>query len=81
MPQPLSQRRELGHILDRLIELRSETEAIPDFANVESENRKHILRLYPLLATAMGAAGRSGDEVIASKLEKAMELVGSEFGA
>lgn len=80
MPQPLSQRKELGHILDRLAELRSESEAIPDCANVESENRKHLMRLYPLIVSAMGVAGRSGDEEVGKKLERAMEVVGLEFG-
>ncbi|KAK6087238.1 endosomal peripheral membrane protein [Seiridium cupressi] len=76
MPQPLSQRRELGHILERLVELRSESEAIPDCANVESENRKHLMRLYPLIVSALGVAGRSGDEEMGIRLEKAMEVVG-----
>lgn len=80
MPQPLSQRRELGHVLDRLVELRSESEAIPDCANVESETRKHLMRLYPLIVSALGVAGRGGDEEMGGKLEKAMAVVGSEFG-
>ncbi|ETS78588.1 hypothetical protein PFICI_10650 [Pestalotiopsis fici W106-1] len=81
MPQPLSQRKELYHVLDRLVELRSDNEAIPDCANVESEYRKHLMRLYPLIVRAMGVAGRSGDEELGNKLQKAMEVVGSEFGA
>lgn len=80
MPQPLSQRRELGHILDSLVELRSESEAIPDCANVESETRKHLMRLYPLIVEAMGCAARGGDEEMGRKLEKALEAVGGEFG-
>ncbi|KAH6647713.1 hypothetical protein BKA67DRAFT_396501 [Truncatella angustata] len=80
MPQPLSQRRELGHILERLVQLQSESDAIPDCANVESENRKHLIRLYPLIASAMGVAGRSGDEEMGRRLERAMEVVGGEFG-
>ncbi|KAF7532642.1 hypothetical protein G7054_g7777 [Neopestalotiopsis clavispora] len=81
MPQPLSQRQELSHVLDRLVELRSDSEAIPDCANVESEYRKHLMRLYPLIVKAMGVAGRSGDEELGNKLQKAIEVVGSEFGA
>lgn len=81
MPQPLSQRQELYHILDRLVELRSDSEAIPDCANVDSENRKHLMRLYPLIVSALGVAGRSGDEELGSKLQAAMKVVGLEFGA
>lgn len=80
MPQPLSQRRELSRMLERLVELRSEPEAIPDTANVESESRKHLLRLYPLLVSASSVAGTSGDEGVLKLLTKALEVVGSELG-
>ncbi|KAI1452230.1 hypothetical protein F4805DRAFT_472627 [Annulohypoxylon moriforme] len=80
MPQPLSQRKELSRMLERLVELRSEPEAIPDTANVESESRKHLLRLYPLLVSASSVAGTSGDEGVSKLLTKALEVVGSELG-
>ncbi|KAF4980118.1 hypothetical protein FZEAL_3808 [Fusarium zealandicum] len=54
MPQPLSQRKELLWILRKLVDLKSETDAIPDLSGVESEGRKHLLRLYPLVIRASG---------------------------
>ncbi|KAI1801323.1 hypothetical protein F4811DRAFT_464828 [Daldinia bambusicola] len=80
MPQPLSQRKELTRVLERLVELKSEPEAIPDTPNVESESRKHLLRLYPLLVSAIRVTGTSGDEGILKLLTKALEVVGSELG-
>ncbi|OTA52713.1 endosomal peripheral membrane protein [Hypoxylon sp. EC38] len=80
MPQPLSQRKELTRMLERLVELKSEPEAIPDTPNVESESRKHLLRLYPLLVSATSVAGTSGDEGVLKLLAKALQVVGSELG-
>ncbi|KAI1260652.1 hypothetical protein F5Y18DRAFT_248348 [Xylariaceae sp. FL1019] len=80
MPQPLSQRKELARILERLVDLKSEPEAIPDTPNVESESRKHLLRLYPLIVKASSVAGTSGDEKVARLLTEALEVVGSELG-
>lgn len=80
MPQPLSQRTELGRVLDLLVALRSEPAAIPDMANVESESRKHLLRLYPLLVGAMRVAGSSGDDKVLRKVGEALEVVGGELG-
>ncbi|KAI1380071.1 hypothetical protein F4677DRAFT_250350 [Hypoxylon crocopeplum] len=80
MPQPLSQRKELARMLDRLVVLRSEPEAIPDTPNVESETRKHLLRLYPLLVGAARVAGTAGDEGVLGFLTRALEVVGDELG-
>ncbi|KAK7993042.1 hypothetical protein PG988_001836 [Apiospora saccharicola] len=80
MPQPLSQRKELRRILERLVELRSESEAIPDCANVESESRKHLLRLYPLVVDAVRVAGCCGDAGVGALLGRALEVVGGELG-
>lgn len=80
MPQPLSQRRELSRILERLVELKSESEAIPDCTNVESETRKHMLRLYPLIVDATRVAGCSGDAGIGALLGRALDIVGGELG-
>ncbi|KAK8068689.1 hypothetical protein PG994_005305 [Apiospora phragmitis] len=80
MPQPLSQRKELSRILERLVELKSESEAIPDCANVESESRKHMLRLYPLVVDATRVAGCSGDAGIGALLGRALGIVGGELG-
>ncbi|KAI0113461.1 hypothetical protein F4814DRAFT_421858 [Daldinia grandis] len=80
MPQPLSQRKELTRVLERLVELKSEPEAIPDTPNVESESRKHLLRLYPLLVSATKVIGASGDEGVLMLLTEALDVVGSELG-
>ncbi|KAM3066880.1 Endocytosis and vacuole integrity protein [Clarireedia jacksonii] len=78
MPQPLSQRKELLYILKKLVELRCEGEAIPDTPGVESEGKKHLHRLYPLLVKAMRAAAR--DQEVLEWIGKALDEVGMEFG-
>ncbi|KAM0320058.1 hypothetical protein ACHAO8_000651 [Botrytis cinerea] len=78
MPQPLSQRKELLYILKKLVELKCESEAIPDTPGVESEGKKHLHRLYPLFVKAMGAAAR--DQELLEWIGKALEEVGMEFG-
>ncbi|KAK4118513.1 hypothetical protein N657DRAFT_606121 [Parathielavia appendiculata] len=80
MPQPLSQRKELIRILRCLVELRSEPEAISDAMNVDSETRKHLLRLYPLLVSAVQVAGTAGDEEVLGLIREALNVVGGEFG-
>ncbi|KAI0450820.1 endosomal peripheral membrane protein [Xylaria acuta] len=80
MPQPLSQRKELARILERLVELRSEPEAIPDTPNVESDGRKHLLRLYSLIVGATKVAATSGDANVSRLLTEALEVVGTELG-
>lgn len=80
MPQPLSQRKELARILERLVELKSEPEAIPDTPNVESDGRKHLLRLYPLIVGATRVSAASGDVDISRLLTEALEVVGTELG-
>ncbi|OBT69413.1 hypothetical protein VE03_01175 [Pseudogymnoascus sp. 23342-1-I1] len=78
MPQPLSQRKELLWILKALVDLRCEPDAIPDAPGVESDNKKHLHRLYPLLAQAVRAAGR--DQEALEWIGKALDQVGVEFG-
>ena len=77
MPQPLSQRKELLYILKALAKLECEPEAIPDTPGVESEGRKHLHRLYPLLAKAVRAAAR--DQEILEWLGRALDEVGTDF--
>jgi len=78
MPQPLSQRRELLYILKALVKLRCEPEAIPAAPGVESEEKKHLHRLYPLLVKAVRAASR--DQEVLEWVGKALDEVGMEFG-
>jgi hypothetical protein len=81
MPQPLSQRKELEWILRKLVALRSEGDAIPDLPGVESDTRKHLLRLYPLIVKAVGVTGDNGDDgAVRRLLGEALEVVGGEFG-
>ncbi|TLD04948.1 uncharacterized protein PgNI_09191 [Pyricularia grisea] len=80
MPQPLGERAELTRVLQGLVELRSESEAIPDLDGVESETRKHLLRLYPLLVGAARVSGRIGDGKVLGLVGEALGVVGGEFG-
>ncbi|TPX14539.1 uncharacterized protein E0L32_005231 [Thyridium curvatum] len=80
MPQPLSQRREMGAVLRALVDLRSEPGAIPDSAGVECEGRKHLLRLYPLLVRCAGVAGAAGDDKVLGLVGDALGVVGGELG-
>ena len=77
MPQPLSQRKELLYILKALVKLRCEPSGIPDMPAVESEGKKHLLRLYPLLSKAIRAASR--DQEVLDWIGKALDEVGLEF--
>ncbi|EEU41074.1 uncharacterized protein NECHADRAFT_58535 [Fusarium vanettenii 77-13-4] len=77
MPQPLSQRKELLWILRKLVDMKSESGAIPELSGVESEGRKHLLRLYPLIVRASGV---TGDEKVGRLLREALEVVGDELG-
>lgn len=77
MPQPLSQRKELLWVLRKLVDLRSESDAIPELGGVESESRKHLLRLYPLMVKALGV---TGDGKVLQLLREGLEVVGGELG-
>lgn len=77
MPQPLSQRKELLWTLQQLVGLQSQSEAIPPLEGAESEGRKHLLRLYPLIVKALKV---QGDDKVLSLLREALDVVGGEFG-
>lgn len=66
------------YILKALVKLRCEPDAIPDMVGVESEGKKHLLRLYPLLAKGVRAAAR--DEEVLELMGRALDEVGMEFG-
>ncbi len=78
MPQPVSQRRELLYVLQKLMALECESLAIPDAPGVNSENRKHLHRLFPLFSRAIRIAQR--DREVLDKLCQAMDIVGDEMG-
>ncbi|KAJ4158623.1 uncharacterized protein LMH87_009141 [Akanthomyces muscarius] len=77
MPQPVSQRRELLWTLRRLVDLRSESDAIPALNGAQSTSRKHLLRLYPLLVKGLVAGG---DEKVLELLREALDVIGGELG-
>ncbi|EHK24982.1 uncharacterized protein TRIVIDRAFT_146580 [Trichoderma virens Gv29-8] len=77
MPQPLSQRKELLWTLQKLVSLQSLSEAIPPLEGAQSEARKHLLRLYPLIVKALRV---QGDEKVLALLREALDVVGGEFG-
>lgn len=71
MPQPLSQRRELVWILRRLVALRSEGEALPGPGSTGGEDRKHLVRLYPLMVRSLAV---DGDGEVQGLLREALEV-------
>jgi hypothetical protein len=78
MPTPEAQRRELLFVLTELGKLNSEPQAIPDAPGVRSKHRKHLHRLYPLLAKASKVARQ--DAEVFEHIAKLMDMVGEEFG-
>ena len=78
MPQPLSQRREMLYILQKLVELESEPRAIPDAPGVVSEHKKHLYRVYPLVTKALGVSRR--DEEMQEALTQIIQAVSQDFG-
>lgn len=78
MPQPLSQRRELERILRCLIELQSDSQAIPGFPRIQSERARHLYKLYPMLVKA--AMVNPGDNGITRLVTTALDVVGQELG-
>ncbi|KAI0395228.1 hypothetical protein F5Y17DRAFT_207737 [Xylariaceae sp. FL0594] len=83
MPQPLSQRKELAGILQRLVKLESQPVAIScddDTTTVKSQTTKqHLLKLYPLIVNAARVAALSGDAHVTDLLTEALNVVGSEL--
>lgn len=79
MPQPLSQRWELEHILRSLIELHSEPKAIPGFPRLDSQSARHLYALYPLLVKAMMVVN-PGDDKIVGLVTEALDVVGKTLG-
>ncbi|KAG8525599.1 uncharacterized protein KY384_009243 [Bacidia gigantensis] len=77
MPQPRSQENEMYHILKKLVELKSEAEAIPAGTSVRSKHRRHLHVLYPFLLRALKAAWR--DEKMTDAIRKVLEAVGDDF--
>lgn len=81
MPLPKSQREELMFVLTRVRELDSEALAIPKTDGLATVNKRHLVRLYPLVVKAMEVEGRRGrpDEEMLLELRKVLQAVGQEF--
>lgn len=77
-PLPGSRRKELIFVLDTLKNMESEAGGIPDAPSLESEGRKHVIRLYPLLVKCLTAA--AGDKEVLKLVQECLEIVGGEFG-
>ncbi|KAL9119171.1 MAG: hypothetical protein Q9187_004274 [Circinaria calcarea] len=77
MPQPMSQRREMLHVLHKLVELDSEPRAIPDAPGVVSDHKKHLHRVFGLVTKALGVARQ--DEEMQRTLTEVIEAVGQDF--
>ena len=73
-PQPLSQRREMRILLEKLVELDSEVKAFPPIEE-ESEHRrkKHLGRLVKLVRQAMNVARRDNEKMY-ERLDRVMEV-------
>ena len=78
MPQPLEQRKELLYILKQLVELRAEPEAIPEADGCRSREKRHLVRLYPLLVRCVGAARH--DVEVGKWVGRALGGLGEDFG-
>ena len=78
MPQPMSQKREMFHILRKLVELDSEPSAIPNPSGIVSKHKKHLHRVFELVTKALAVARR--DEEMQEALGKVIEAVGEDFG-
>ncbi|KKA30319.1 hypothetical protein TD95_003383 [Thielaviopsis punctulata] len=79
MPLPISQRRELLHILSCLVELHSEESALPTIDKVHTATRKHLVVLFPILVEASHVAGSVGDGPVLQLVTEAMAVVGKEM--
>ncbi|KAI6778229.1 uncharacterized protein J7T54_004124 [Emericellopsis cladophorae] len=77
MPQPLSEKKELVRLLKKLVALRTRVDAIPTLENADSDYRKHLLRLYPLLIKSIGV---NPDDEVSRLLREALDVIGGELG-
>ncbi|KAI4286748.1 MAG: hypothetical protein L6R35_003998 [Caloplaca aegaea] len=78
MPQPLSQKREMHYVLERLVALDSEPAAFPETTSVRSERKRHLFLLYGLVMKALKASWR--DREMSAALQKVLDTVGEDFG-
>ncbi|CAG8236553.1 unnamed protein product [Penicillium salamii] len=87
MPQPTPARKDLLHLLNHLVELKSEPSAIPDPSAIKTVSalgsddvrhyRKHLEWVYPLVTRAVQVAGKERDD---GKVIQALGKVLQEIG-
>ncbi|KAG9256912.1 uncharacterized protein F5Z01DRAFT_492523 [Emericellopsis atlantica] len=77
MPQPLSEKKELVWLLKKLVALHSRVDAIQPLENADSDYRKHLLRLYPLIVKSIGV---NPDDEVSRLLREALDVIGGELG-
>ena len=78
MPQPLSQKKEMLCILQKIVELEPEPKAIPPMPGISESTKNHLHRLYPFIMKALSAAQRDADMTRA--LKTVLDAVGEDFG-
>lgn len=88
MPQPTLARKALLHLLDHMVQLKSEPSAYPDPPHIKTvspesdsdeprHHRKHLEWLYPLVVKAVQVAGKEHDDgQVLQALGKALQETG-----
>ena len=79
MPLPASQKKELLHVLTKLVELESEPKAIPQAPGVVSDRRKHLYWVHDLVVRAQMVA--RADPSLHEALSRVMKAVSINLGA
>ncbi|KAF2094497.1 endosomal peripheral membrane protein-like protein [Rhizodiscina lignyota] len=83
-PQPFSQREELLFTLRQMRALKSEKGAIPEAEGASTEDKRHLVRLFPLVTRALevcgGRKGLARDEEVLVEMVGWIGDVGGEFG-
>ena len=77
MPLPASQKKELLHVLTKLIELESEPKAIPQAPGIVSDQRRHLYWVYGLVVRAQVVART--DTVLHGALSKVTRTISMDF--
>ena len=77
MPQPRSQKREMLYILHKLVELECEPKAMADMLRIDSDRKKHLRYLYPLVMKALETAWR--DETVIQALRGVLNAIGEAW--
>ncbi|KAI9735199.1 MAG: hypothetical protein M1834_001789 [Cirrosporium novae-zelandiae] len=79
LPCPKSQKQEILWLLEKLVNMESEEEAIPEVEGVRTSGKRHMVRLWPLVVKALAVCEQE-EEKIKVALERVVMGVGGEFG-